>query len=133
MNQKWLFPLIPMLFVFIAPAIAQEREIQFTPAELTSMLSLFNQTQIKGSDVEVVAPLGAKLRVGYETVQRDSAKKLISLKLSQTDAQILSSVLNNSTVEARFADLILGMKQKLNMSATPTEVPANRSTLVGKK
>jgi hypothetical protein len=133
MKYGWFSGLTLMIFVFVAQTFAQEKELLFTPAELTSMLSLFNQTQIKGSDVEVIAPLGAKLRFGYDTTQRDSTRKIISLKLSQTETQICLNVLNNSTVEARFADLILGMKKKLNALASPVEVPTIKSTFSGKK
>jgi hypothetical protein len=112
---------ILLLFVLVLAGslLAQEKEVLFTPAEMTSMLTLFNQAPIKGSDVEVIAPLSIKLRNSYEIMQRDSSRHNISMKLSPQDVQICLTVLNNSTIEARFAELVLMMKQKLNALLTP--------------
>ena len=42
------------------------KNLDFTPEEVESMLFLYNKTMIKGSDVEVVAPLGAKLKAALK-------------------------------------------------------------------
>ena len=63
--------------------VAQNRnvtkEFDFTPEEVESMLFLYNQTFIKGSDIEVVAPLGAKSKAGLKEARslQDSTTKIV--------------------------------------------------------
>ena len=47
--------------MLIAQTPETQKDIQFTPAEVESMLFLYNQTQVKGAEVELVAPVGSLL------------------------------------------------------------------------
>ncbi len=116
---------VVILMVLVSVVMAQDRELLFAPAEVESMLFLYNQAPIKGTDVEVVAPLGAKLREGLQIArtQPDSLKP-VKLMVSPNDVQICLSILNNSTFEARFAELVLGMKKKLEALAPAMMAPA---------
>jgi hypothetical protein len=91
-----------------------EKELKFTPAEVESMLFLYNQTSVKGADVEVVAPVGVKLRDGLTQARtlNDTTQKVI-LKVTAAETQICLQIIQNSTFEAKYAELVLGMKNKL--------------------
>ncbi len=130
--KKYFFALLVTVIVLVGAGYAQDKEVVFTPAEMTSMLTLFNQAPIKGSDVEVIAPLSVKLRSSYEIMQQDSARHNVAIKLSAQDVQICLTVLNNSTIEARYAELVLIMKQKLTALITP-EPTAVKPTAGAKK
>ncbi|MBN1997484.1 hypothetical protein JW935_08035 [candidate division KSB1 bacterium] len=95
-------------------AFAQELELKFNAAETESMLFLFNQTTIKGSDVEVLLPLNKKLKDGLEKarVLEDKEEELV-LKLTPQEIGICLNIINNATFEARYAELVFGMKKKL--------------------
>ncbi len=113
-----------LLMMLSAVVMAQDRELLFAPAEVESMLFLYNQAPIKGSDVEIIAPLGMKLREGLRVAQTQSdSLKPVKLLFSGDDVQICLNILNNSTFEARFAELVLGMKKKLEALLTPMGVP----------
>ena len=91
-----------------------EKELKFTPAEVESMLFLYNQTSVKGADVEVVAPVGEKLRNGLIQARalKDTTQKVV-LKVTAAETQICLQIIQNSTFEAKYAELVLGMKKKL--------------------
>lgn len=110
---------ILILFVLFLPLMflsAQQQifEVQFTPAEVESILFLYNQTSVKGSDVEIVVPVGIKLRVGLKKARAlKDTTKTIKLNLTVTDVQVCLNIIQNATFEARYAELVLGMKKKL--------------------
>ena len=99
--------------------------VGFSPAEMESMLFLYNQTPVKGVDVEVVAPVGAKLRAGLRQArtQQDSTKAII-LPLLPTEVQVCLGIINASTFEAKYAELVLGMKRKLEALIPPPAAAA---------
>ncbi len=109
---------ILILFVLFLPFIflsaQQILEVQFTPAEVESMLFLYNKTTVKGSEVEIVVPVGVKLRSGLKKARalKDTTKS-ITLELTPTDVQVCLNIIQNSTFDALYAELVLGMKQKL--------------------
>ncbi|MFC1568944.1 hypothetical protein ACFL4L_01800 [bacterium] len=111
------FVLVFMLMVCIS-MLAQQPvkmvKVQFSPSEVESMLFLYNQTSIKGADVEVVAPVGAILRTGLKEARamKDSTKTL-ELKMSLVEVQVCVNIIQASTFEAKYAELVLGMKKKL--------------------
>jgi hypothetical protein len=105
--------------------IGQEKKLDFTAAEAESMMFLFNQTQIKGSDVEVLAPLAKKLKAALEKAQAAEDKsEIIPLELSLQELQICLNVINNATFEARFAELVLSMKNKIKTHLPPEMMQA---------
>jgi len=121
--------LIMLFFCFLAfsQQPVQMVKVQFTPAEVESMLYLYNQTSIKGSDVEVVAPVGVKLRSGLKRARamKDSTQTL-TLEMSLVDVQVCVNIIQASTFEAKYAELVLGMKRKLE-AFLPTP-PATQPT-----
>ena len=117
-----------ILFVFIVNSYSQEnnpeKNLFFEPQEVESMLFLYNQTTIKGADVDMVAPLGAKLKAGLKEArtQKDTTKTII-LKVTPTELQICLNIIENSSFEAKYAELVAGMKRKL-LSLLPAPPPA---------
>jgi hypothetical protein len=95
-------------------------DVQFSPQQVESMLFLYNQTPVKGADVEIVAPVGAKLRAGLKQarLQQDSTKA-IGVPLLPAEIQVCLSIINASTFEAKYAELVLGMKRKLESLLPP--------------
>ncbi len=111
--------------------IGQEKKLDFTAAEAESMMFLFNQTQIKGSDVEVLAPLAKKLKAALEKAQATEDKtEIIPLELSLQELQICLNVINNATFEARFAELVLSMKNKIKAHLPPQMMQAPAQSTV---
>ena len=91
-----------------------EKELHFTPAEVESMLFLYNHTTVKGTEVGLVAPVGAKLKAGLTKARAlKDTTKTITLNLNPNEIQICLNIINNSTFEAKYAELVLGMKRKL--------------------
>jgi len=119
-----------MCMIFPCFSQVQEKplDVSLSPAEVESMLFLYNQTQVKGSDVEMVAPVGAKLRAGLRQVrtQQDSTKAIV-LSLSPSELQVCLGVINASTFEAKYAELVLGMKRKLEAFISQPGQPVQES------
>ena len=91
-----------------------EKELHFTPAEVESMLFLYNYTTMKGAEVDIVAPVGAKLRAGLKKARAlKDTTKTITLKLNLREVQVCLNIINSSTFKAKYAELVLGMKRKL--------------------
>lgn len=103
--------------------------VALSPAEVESMLFLYNQTPVKGADVELVAPVGAKLRAGLRQAraQQDSTKDIV-LSLTPTEIQVCLGIIQASTFEAKYAELVLGIKRKLAAFAGPPAVPAGTAS-----
>ncbi|MBN1540904.1 hypothetical protein JW992_02080 [candidate division KSB1 bacterium] len=114
MNKRWciLALLLPLL------AIAEEpKSVQFTATESESMLFLYNQTVIRGSDVEIMAPLQSKLVTAFETSKEfPDSTKIVELDLSLQQIELCMMILQQSDVEARYAPLLNGILQKLEQS-----------------
>jgi hypothetical protein len=92
-----------------------------------SMLFLYNQTTVKGSDVEIVAPVGAKLKAGLKAARAlNDTTKMITLKFNPTQAKVCLNIIQNSTFEAKYAELVLGMKHKLQ-KLFPLALPPNNN------
>jgi hypothetical protein len=109
--------------------------VSFSPAEVESMLFLYNQTPVKGADVEIVAPVGAKLRTGLKQArtQQDSSKAIV-LPLLPTEVQVCLGIVNASTFEAKYAELVLGIKHKLeSILPAPQGVQPETETKTSKK
>jgi hypothetical protein len=106
----------------------QPLTVAFSPAEVESMLFLYNQTPVKGADVEMVAPVGAKLRAGLKQAraQQDSTKS-VPLQLLPVEIQVCLGIIQASTFEAKYAELVLGMKRKLEAFAGQPGVPPVQS------
>ncbi len=108
----------------------QIKTINFSAAEAESMVFLFNQTTIKGSDVDVVAPLSKKLNTALKSAKAlEDKTKPVPIELSLQELQICLNVINNATFEARYAELVLGMKSKIkavlpSQVMSPAQVPA---------
>lgn len=122
-----------LLFCGIATISAQEKELYFTPNEVESMLFLYNQAPVKGDQVEMVAPIGGKLRQAaiMARTQKDSTQS-VKMLFTPVELQICYNVLSISTFEARYAELVLGMKKKLEKLLPPPEPQAMPTPTVKK-
>ncbi|MBD3386073.1 hypothetical protein GF407_14250 [candidate division KSB1 bacterium] len=113
MNKSFL-PFIVIIFLAFLSNNSFGTELKFDPVETESMLYLFNQTKIKGSEVEMFAPLQAKLIGALDKARnlpQDSTT--VSIELSTQELDICLQILNNANVEAKYLDLILNMKNKI--------------------
>ncbi|MBN1540903.1 hypothetical protein JW992_02075 [candidate division KSB1 bacterium] len=119
MKKRTILSLIFPILLVASLAFAQESDVNFNAAEAESMVFLFNQTTIKGSDVEVVAPLAQKLNAALEIAKVTEDKtQLVPLKLTAQEIEICFNVINNATFEARYAQLVFSMKNKLQKHMT---------------
>ena len=114
MSKFIILILIALFSLGFSQNMTVTKNLDFTPEEVESMLFLYNQTMIKGSDVEVVAPLGAKLKAGLKEARalQDSTGKIV-LKLTLNEIGVCLNIIQTATFEAKYAQLILGMKKKL--------------------
>jgi hypothetical protein len=122
MNRR--SPILCILFLmnlgvaYAQPTSEKPLNVILSPAEVESMLFLYNQTPVKGADVELVAPVGTKLRAGLRQArtQQDSTKDIV-LPLTLTEIQVCLGIIQASTFEAKYAELVLGIKRKLEAFA----------------
>lgn len=116
-----IFTVFICVIVFMIPCLYGgdgEKNLLFNPNETESMLFLYNQTKISGGDVEMVAALGAKLKAGLKEARAATdSTQLIPLKLNENEIRYCLRIIRNSTFEARYAQLVLGMKKKLEKMA----------------
>ena len=125
MNRVSLLICLSLLIIAWGAIYAQDKELLFTANEVESMLFLYNQAPVKGDQVEMIAPVGAKLRRGLEQARAlVDTTKMIKLMMNPTELQICHNILTISTFEARYAELILGMKKKIEKLLPPPQPPA---------
>lgn len=116
--MKTIFSAFVIIGMLTMPCIAQDtasiKDIKFNPNEAESMLFLYNQTTVSGADVEMVAGLGAKLNEGLKAARAlTDTTMTVTLKLTIEEIQFCLGIIKNSTFEAKYAQLVLGMKRKL--------------------
>jgi hypothetical protein len=131
-NMKRAIPAMALAVcaIILSPVYGQTEEkplsVALSPNEVESMLFLYNQTPVKGADVELVAPVGAKLRAGlkHARTQQDSTKA-VTVQLLPVEIQVCLGIIQASTFEAKYAELVLGMKRKFEsfLPARPAEAP----------
>ncbi len=113
-NSILILVLITMI-LGLGSITASAKTLNYSPVEVESMLYLFNRHPIKGTDVEFMAPLQGKLKESLEEARAlgDSSATL-SLELSLREIQTCIEILDEAQIEAKYTQLIYGMKQKLN-------------------
>lgn len=124
--MKKIGVLVIWLIVAALPAVAadQVQPVPLKANEAQSMLALFNRTVVSGGDVELIAGLAAKLRAAHEAGrQLDDPEKTVALPLNPEEIRYCLAVIARSTFEARFAGLVLGMKEKLSARLVPANPP----------
>jgi len=77
------------------------------------------------AEVDLVAPVGMKLKAGLmEALALRDTTKTITLRMTPSQSQICMNIINASTFEAKYAELVYGIKRKLELLIPPT--PANQ-------
>ena len=105
-----------LLLALATTAMGQETDVKFNAAEIESMAAIFNQTSIKGSEVEIIVPLNRKLKEALQKAQTiQNKQEAVPFKLTVQEARICLNIINNATFEARYAELVFGMKKKLQL------------------
>ena len=134
MSKFIILILIALFSLGFSQNMTVTKNLGFTPEEVESMLFLYNQAMIKGSDVEVVAPLGAKLKAGLKEARalQDSTGKVV-LKLTLNEIGVCLNIIQTATFEAKYAQLVLGMKRKLIGLLPPPSTDTEETTAKGKK
>lgn len=93
---------------------ATAKDLTYSPVEVESMLYLFNRHPIKGTDVEFMAPLQVKLKNGLQEARAlADSSATVSLDLTLREIQTCIEILDEAQIEAKYTQLIYGMKQKL--------------------
>ena len=116
----FIFSILIGLHSALGQKLGIEKSLFFNPNEAESMLFLFNQTTIKGSEVVTYGPLGLKLKAGLKQARAlaaDSTKadsvKIDELNLKPAEVVLCLTIISISQIEAKYAVLVLGMKEKL--------------------
>ena len=105
-----------LLLALATTAMSQGTDVKFNVAEIESMAAIFNQTTIKGSEVEIIVPLNRKLKEALHKAQAiQNKQEAVPFKLTVQEASICLNIINNATFEARYAELVFGMKKKLQL------------------
>jgi hypothetical protein len=115
---------ILMIWLALAalPSAAAEEmpPLQFKANEAESLLYLFNRTVVSGGDLELIAGLGAKLEAGLAAArQLEDARQTVAVPLNLEEIRYCLAVIARSTFEARYAGLVLGIKEKLAARLPP--------------
>ncbi len=98
----------------------QDAVLKFNRPEIESLLTMFNETPIKGQDLDVLAPLMTKLKDGVKEASAFiDTSQTVDIKVNAQEAGIFLNIINNATFPARFVDLVLGMKKKIQAVAPP--------------
>lgn len=118
MMRKRITTWIVMLCLCALPCAASEAThgncLEFKPNEAESMLALFNQTMVSGGDVELIAGLGEKLATGFQEAKKlKNPARTIILPLNTQEIRYCLAIIGQSTFQAKYARLILGIKKKL--------------------
>jgi hypothetical protein len=123
--MKRLIAILAMMaFLFVLSLgvnIAQDEPLRFNRPEMESMQYFFNEASIKGADIDAVASIAQKLKEGGRQVAAFSdASQTIRIKVTSQEARICLEIINNATFQARHAELVSGMKKKLQIFAAPS-------------
>lgn len=114
-----------ILWLLVLPCAAETQMVEvlrFSPNEAESMLCLFNRTPVSGGDVERIAGLGKKLADGFaEAKKQKHAEQTVAIPLNCQEIRYCLAIINQSTFQAKYAGLVLGMKQKLTRLLVPAK------------
>jgi len=114
----FLAMILSLFLLSLGANLAQDDAIKLNRPEIESMLYFFNEANIRGADIEVWAALAQKLKAGQKEVAAFvDTSQTITLKLSAQEAKICVDIINNSTFQAKWVDLVLGLKRKLQKIA----------------
>jgi hypothetical protein len=114
MAGGFLFLLCLLITPCFGNGTSEEEKLRFRANEAESMLYLFNQTTVSGGDVELIARLGAKLKQGLKAARELTAPdQTVVLPLNLEEMRYCLAIINRSTFPAKYAELVLGMKEKL--------------------
>lgn len=134
--KKLIIPFV--IIILTGSCLAQDagaiKDLHFNPNEAESMVFMFNKTTVSGADVEMVAGLSAKLNKGMQQGRalRDTSKT-VALKLTPPEIQFCLSIITNSTFEAKYAQLVFGMKRKLEKLLPKQNADTSEPKKEGKK
>lgn len=115
---KRIAPWLMMVCLVALPCGAKDsiksNHLQFKANEAESMLALFNQTMVSGGDVALIAELGQKLATGVrEAKKKKNTDETVGLPLNRQEVCYCLAIISQSTFQAKYAGLILGIKTKL--------------------
>jgi hypothetical protein len=120
-----LMLLMGVVLAFL-PVLAADHisPLQLAANEAESLLYLFNRTVVSGGDVELIAGLGAKLEAGLAAArQMEDPQQTVAVPLNLEEIRYCLAVVARSTFEARYAGLVLGIKEKLAARLAPAVPP----------
>ncbi|HNS72564.1 MAG TPA: hypothetical protein PKI81_04095 [bacterium] len=121
--MKHFFALLAMMtflfFLSLSVNIAQDKSLRLNRLEMESMLTLFDHTIVKGSDIEGLADLSAKLREGARQVAlfQDSSRTVV-LNVTAREAKICLGMIENATIQGRQAEMVRRIRIKLQHYAS---------------
>ncbi|HNY92114.1 MAG: hypothetical protein BWY77_01648 [bacterium ADurb.Bin431] len=103
-----------LFFLSLSVNIAQDEALRLNRMEMESMLNLLDHSAVKGSDIDGLADLCAKLRAGARQVALfpDSSRTVV-LKVTPREAKICLGMIENATIQARNAEMVQRIRIKL--------------------
>jgi hypothetical protein len=114
----FLAMIVSLFLLSLGANLAQEPYIKLNRPEMESLLCFFNEASVRGADIETWATLGQKLKTGAKEVAVFvDTTQVVSLPLNSREAKICIDIINDSTFQAKWVELVYSIKRKLQKAA----------------
>lgn len=122
----FLAMILSLFLLSLGANLAQDQSLKFNRLEIESLLYFFNEANIKGSEIEIWAALSQKLKEGQKEANAFvDTTQTVSVNLISQEAKLCIDVINNATFQAKWVELVLGIKRKLEKIApSSSNLPA---------
>jgi|GEM_PF-836721 len=122
----FLAMIVSLFLLSLGANLAQEPSVKLNRPEMESLLCCFNESSVRGIDIETWAVLAHKLKAGAtEAAAFGDTTLVVSLPLSSNEARICIDIINNSTFQAKSVEMVYSIKRKLQKAA-PAEAQVQR-------
>ncbi|MBN2357366.1 hypothetical protein JXO59_14730 [candidate division KSB1 bacterium] len=113
--------MVSLFLLSLSANLAQDRSIKMNRVEIESMVYFFGEANVKGSDIEILATLSQKLKKGQKEASAfTDTTQTIQLDLTPGEAKICLDIINDATFQAKWVEMVYGMKRKLEKMASST-------------
>jgi hypothetical protein len=117
-RMKLIFSILAMMtflfFLSLSVNMTQDESLRLNRPEMDSLLALFDQTSVRGTEIEGIAGLSQKLKEGAKQLDNYSdSSRTIVLRVSPREARICLEMINRATFQASHAETMKRIKSKL--------------------
>lgn len=114
--------MLSALFLFnLGANSAQDKSIKLNRLEIDGMVYFFGEAKVKGSDIEILAALSQKLKKAQKDASAfNDTTQTVELNISPQEAKICLDIINDSVFQARWVEMVYGMKRKFASIAMPS-------------